>query len=96
MTQEPTAIVIGADFGEIAATDYLEFGLIHNFWRVGYLRPRNHHKKYKNLYFTVAPKHPDTGWPVVRLPKRITIERVIQDKGTISVQNMVNLPVVTN
>src|SRR3990172_4407402 len=30
------------------------FGLSHNFWQVGYLRPQNRHKQYKNLYFAGA------------------------------------------
>ena len=37
------------------------FGLSHNFWQVGYLRPQNRHKQYKNLYFTGASTHPGTG-----------------------------------
>ncbi len=34
------------------------FGLSHNFWQVGYLRPHNRHKTYKNLYFAGASTHP--------------------------------------
>ena len=66
------------------------FGLSHNFWQVGYLRPRNRHKKYKNLYFTGASTHPGTGLPIVLLSARLTTERILKEMGTISVQNMVN------
>ena len=66
------------------------FGLSHNFWQVGYLRPQNRHKRYKNLYFTGASTHPGTGLPIVLLSARLTTERILKETGTISVQNMVN------
>ncbi|HET9591048.1 MAG TPA: FAD-dependent oxidoreductase, partial [Anaerolineales bacterium] len=64
------------------------FGLSHNFWQVGYLRPQNRHKKYKNLYFTGASTHPGTGLPIVLLSARLTTERILKEAGTISVQNL--------
>jgi phytoene desaturase len=66
------------------------FGLSHNFWQVGYLRPQNRHRKYKNLYFAGASTHPGTGLPIVLLSARLTTERILLEKGTISVQNMAN------
>jgi len=66
------------------------FGLSHNFWQVGYLRPQNRHKQYKNLYFAGASTHPGTGLPIVLLSARLTTERILEEAGTISVQNMVN------
>ncbi len=66
------------------------FGLSHNFWQVGYLRPQNRHKQYKNLYFAGASTHPGTGLQIVLLSARLTTERILKDTGTISVQNMVN------
>jgi phytoene dehydrogenase-like protein len=66
------------------------FGLSHNFWQVGYLRPQNRHKKYRNLYFAGASTHPGTGLPIVLLSAKLTTERILMEKGTISVQNMVN------
>ena len=66
------------------------FGLSHNFWQVGYLRPHNRHKQYKNLYFAGASTHPGTGLPIVLLSARLTTERILKEKGTIPVQNMVN------
>jgi phytoene desaturase len=66
------------------------FGLSHNFWQVGYLRPHNRHKKYKNLYFAGASTHPGTGLPIVLLSARLTTERILKERGTIPVQNMVS------
>ena len=66
------------------------FGLSHNFWQVGYLRPQNRHKKYKNMYFAGASTHPGTGLPIVLLSAKLTTERILLEKGTITVQNMVN------
>jgi phytoene desaturase len=66
------------------------FGLSHNFWQVGYLRPQNRHKQYKNLYFAGASTHPGTGLPIVLLSARLTTERILKETGTISVQNIVN------
>jgi phytoene desaturase len=66
------------------------FGLSHNFMQVGYLRPHNRHKRYKNLYFAGASTHPGTGLPIVLLSAKLTAERILEVEGTISVQNMVN------
>jgi phytoene dehydrogenase-like protein len=60
------------------------FGLSHNFWQVGYLCPQNRHKEYKNLYFAGASTHPGTGLPIVLLSARLTTERILKEKGTIS------------
>jgi phytoene desaturase len=64
------------------------FGLSHNFWQVGYLRPQNRHRKYKNLYFAGASTHPGTGLPIVLLSARLTTERILEEAGTIPVQNL--------
>lgn len=62
------------------------FGLSHNFWQVGYLRPQNRHKKYKNLFFTGASTHPGTGLPIVLLSARLTTERILKEKGSLALQ----------
>jgi phytoene desaturase len=64
------------------------FGLSHNFWQVGYLRPQNRHAKYKNLYFTGASTHPGTGLPIVLLSAKLTTERILKEMGTIALQNV--------
>jgi len=55
------------------------FGLSHDFWQVGYLRPRNRHKHYHNLYFVGASTHPGTGLPIVLLSAKLTSERIFND-----------------
>jgi phytoene desaturase len=69
------------------------FGLSHNFWQVGYLRPQNRHKKYRNLYFAGASTHPGTGLPIVLLSARLTTERILKEQGTIPAQNLDKLKV---
>lgn len=64
------------------------FGLSHNFWQVGYLRPQNRHAKYKNMYFAGASTHPGTGLPIVLLSARLTTERILKERGTIAVQKV--------
>lgn len=56
------------------------FGLSHNFWQVGYLRPQNRHARYRNLYFAGASTHPGTGLPMVLLSARLTAERVMKEQ----------------
>jgi phytoene desaturase len=63
------------------------FGLSHNFWQVGFLRPQNRHAQYKNLYFAGASTHPGTGLPIVLLSARLTAERIFKENDTIYVQN---------
>ncbi len=69
------------------------FGLSHNFWQVGYLRPQNRHKQYKNLYFAGASTHPGTGLPIVLLSARLTTERIFKEQGKIPEQNLDNIHV---
>jgi phytoene desaturase len=57
------------------------FGLSHNFLQVGYLRPQNRHRRYRNLYFVGASTHPGTGLPIVLLSARLTTERILHDAG---------------
>jgi phytoene desaturase len=64
------------------------FGLSHNFTQVGYLRPQNRHKRYKNLYFAGASTHPGTGLPIVLLSAKLTTQRILKEAGTITEQNL--------
>ena len=64
------------------------FGLSHNFWQVGYLRPHNRHKTFKNMYFAGASTHPGTGLPIVLLSARLTTERILKEASTIAVQKV--------
>ena len=63
------------------------FGLSHNFWQVGYLRPQNRHKKYKNLYFAGASTHPGTGLPIVLLSAKLTVERILKESKSQAAEN---------
>lgn len=56
------------------------FGLSHNLTQVGYLRPRNRHKAYGNLYFVGASTHPGTGVPLVMLSAKLVAERVEKEQ----------------
>lgn len=56
------------------------FGLSHDFWQVGYLRPHNRHQRYRNLYFVGASTHPGTGLPIVLFSARLTTERILREQ----------------
>ena len=56
-------------------------GLGHNLMQMGYLRPRNRHSRYRNLYFVGASTHPGNGVATVLISARLTTERVLQDAG---------------
>ena len=57
------------------------FGLSHNFTQVGYLRPQNRHRQYKNLYFAGASTHPGTGLPIVLLSAKLTTQRILKEQA---------------
>jgi phytoene dehydrogenase-like protein len=63
------------------------FGLSHNFWQVGFLRPQNRHAKFKNLYFSGASTHPGTGLPIVLLSARLTTERILKEAARWQVED---------
>jgi phytoene dehydrogenase-like protein len=56
-------------------------GLSHTFLQVGYLRPKNRHARYRNLYFVGTSTHPGTGLPSVLISARLTTERILEDAG---------------
>lgn len=56
------------------------FGLSHNVTQVGYLRPHNRHRRYRNLYFVGASTHPGTGVPIVLLSAKLIEERVRREQ----------------
>jgi len=58
------------------------FGLGHNIFQMGYFRPSNRHKKYKNLYFTGGSTHPGNGIPLVLLSAKLTSERILKEQNT--------------
>ncbi|MCP5094082.1 MAG: hypothetical protein GY943_00865, partial [Chloroflexi bacterium] len=56
-------------------------GLCHNLMQLGYMRPRNRHPNYHNLYFVGASTHPGTGVPTAMVSGRLSAARVMDDLG---------------
>ena len=54
-------------------------GLCHNLTQLGYLRPRNRHPRYHNLYFVGASTHPGTGMPTALISARLAAQRMAED-----------------
>jgi len=52
--------------------------LSHRLLQMGYMRPHNQHKKYRNLFFTGGSTHPGNGIPMVLLSAKLTSEKVLQ------------------
>jgi len=53
--------------------------LSHSIFQMGYFRPHNQHKKYKNLYFAGGSTHPGNGVPLVLFGAKLTSERILND-----------------
>lgn len=53
--------------------------LSHSIFQMGYFRPHNQHKKYKNLYFSGGSTHPGNGVPLVLFGAKLTSERILND-----------------
>jgi phytoene desaturase len=56
-------------------------GLSHKLMQMGYLRPRNRHPRYRNVYFSGASTHPGTGIPMVLASARHTADRIFREWG---------------
>jgi phytoene desaturase len=52
----------------------------HNIFQMGYFRPHNRDRKYRNLYFTGGSTHPGNGIPMVLLSARLVTERILRDE----------------
>ncbi len=50
--------------------------LAHNLLQMGFLRPGNHHNKYKNLYFAGGSTQPGSGMPLSLLSAKLVTERI--------------------
>jgi phytoene desaturase len=59
----------GAVFGSIS----------HTLLQMGYFRPHNQHRKFKNLYFTGGSTHPGNGVPLVLLTALFTSQRILKN-----------------
>jgi phytoene desaturase len=58
--------------------------LSHSIFQMGYFRPHNQHKKYKNLYFAGGSTHPGNGVPLVLFGAKLTSERILNDAKTLN------------
>jgi phytoene desaturase len=50
--------------------------LAHNILQMGFLRPGNYHKKYRNLYFAGGSTQPGSGMPLSLLSAKLVTERI--------------------
>lgn len=53
--------------------------LSHSIFQMGYFRPHNQHKKYRNLYFAGGSTHPGNGVPLVLFGAKLTSERILKN-----------------
>ena len=54
--------------------------LSHRVMQMGYFRPKNRHRRYKNLYFVGGSAHPGNGVPLVLMSAKLTFERILMDE----------------
>jgi phytoene desaturase len=52
--------------------------LSHKLLQMGYMRPHNQHRKYRNLFFVGGSTHPGNGIPMVLLSAKLTTEKVLK------------------
>jgi len=52
--------------------------LNHNLMQMGYMRPHNQHKKYKNLFFVGGSTHPGNGVPMALISAKLTTEKIMK------------------
>ncbi len=62
----------GATFGSLS----------HHIMQMGYFRPHNQHKHYRNMFFVGGSTHPGNGVPLVLLSAQLTTERILKMAGT--------------
>jgi len=67
--QDSLNLTRGSTFGSLG----------HQVLQMGYFRPHNRHRKYKNLYFAGGSTHPGNGIPLVLLSARLTSERILKE-----------------
>ena len=56
--------------------------LAHNILQMGYFRPHNRDKRYRNLYFTGGSTHPGNGIPMVLLSAKLVSDRILSENLT--------------
>ncbi len=56
----------GGTFGSVA----------HDLWQMGFLRPNNRHRRYRNLYFAGGSTRPGSGMPLSLLSAKLATEQI--------------------
>jgi phytoene desaturase len=51
----------------------------HQIFQMGFFRPHNRHRKYRNLYFAGGSTHPGSGVPLVLMSGMLTSERIVKE-----------------
>jgi phytoene desaturase len=52
--------------------------LNHNIFQMGYMRPHNQHKRFKNLFFAGGSTHPGNGVPMCLISAKLTTEKILK------------------
>ncbi len=60
-------------------SDGAAFGLSHDIFQVGPLRPDNRHRRYRNVFFVGASTRPATGLPLVTMGAMQTVDRILEE-----------------
>jgi len=55
------------------------FGLSHGLTQIGYFRPHNRHRRYRNLYFVGQSTHPGCGLPMVLISADCVTQRIREE-----------------
>lgn len=56
------------------------FGLDHGLDQMSFMRPRNRHARWANVYFVGASTHPGSGIPLVLTSARLAAERIAREQ----------------
>ena len=56
-------------------------GLSHRLTQMAYFRPRNRHRRFRNMYFAGASTHPGTGVPTAMASGRLAARRIAAEQG---------------
>lgn len=64
-------VVNGSVFGSLA----------HSITQMGYFRPANRHRKYRNLWFAGGSTHPGNGVPMVLMSAKLVSERILSERN---------------
>ncbi|MDH5283311.1 MAG: phytoene desaturase family protein [Gemmatimonadota bacterium] len=55
------------------------FGLSHGLGQIGYFRPHNRHRRYRNLFFVGQSTHPGCGLPMVLISADCVVQRIREE-----------------